>query len=489
MERLNLNSTLTSLKARYLVRFNGKGLHITDVILMILEKLFKYSFYVTTVRRVLIAPWGRPWRSYKDKKLSWERVTYILKKDNGEEVKYESLNTLPLLYREVKPDQIIVIVLDTALGSIPDSYGTLCEKVDEAYRDFISNYLRLNLEDKVRVIVAPGVGRISTEAGEARYVEFRGTLIDFFYFTLFELSKMLVELENESKVYLDISHGINFMPTLTYRALNEILGVLAFTKRISLEIYNSDPVQQGVDQAIIHVVERRDSVQPRISAHPLARGGNCMLLATNVNDCNLSREISEVARIDGRELTHLNVFLSSIINGLPLALYKFYPDSAEMFRRLERVLDTWKGKITCSEGRLVERRVRFTEDFMRYVRLWVAARSLALARKEEVSLDELKQMSKRIFWYYGQQKLLISRTLGEISRELEDQPSLGWMPLGQALGKTTGKFSADNFLAHAGLEYNVTEVSKREDGKVLLRYSEAERDNIENAGLNGLFES
>jgi len=102
-------------------------------------------------------------------------------------------------------------------------------------------------------------------------------------------------------VYLDISHGINFMPTLTYRALNEILGVLAHTRRISLEIYNSEPVNKGIDGAAIHLVERRNTVQPRISSHPLGKTGECRILENLTGNPELSREISNAARVDARE--------------------------------------------------------------------------------------------------------------------------------------------------------------------------------------------
>lgn len=178
------------------------------------------------MRRVLIAPWGKPWKTIRESSYSWEEVEYIFNDD-----RCRSRSTLPLLRKALNPDCTVVIVLDTALGLVPNNYDELTKEIGDAYKDFINN--QLGLRDDVKIIVAPGVGRFKTDDG---YVEFKGSLIDFYYIILHELSRILVELDDKAEVYIDISHGLNFMPTLTYRAVNEVLGVLAHTKKISLEV-------------------------------------------------------------------------------------------------------------------------------------------------------------------------------------------------------------------------------------------------------------
>jgi len=81
----------------------------------------------------------------------------------------------------------------------------------------------------------------------------------------------------------------------------------------------------------------------------------------------------------------------------------------------------------------------------------------------------------------------VSRTIREIESKLRNHHQLGWETLGKVLNENIGGFSEQNFLAHAGLEYNVTEICKSGDGEIMLRYREDRRQCIERASINGLF--
>jgi CRISPR-associated protein Csx1 len=279
------------------------------------------------------------------------------------------------------------------------------------------------------------------------------------------------------------------MPTLVYRALNEILGVLAYTKKIKFIVYNSEPYKEGVAKYQVHIIEERERIQPRLSAHPIGITGACNLLAINKEeDKDLSMRIYEVSRVKSDELRKLNAFLSSVVNGLPLALFTFYPDESNLLERLESVVNTWKQNIVCDE-KSVRRKLKFTDDFMRYVRLWLASRSMALRKKEEVSLEEIKNVNERLFRHYGLTSKLISRTLSDLEETLKEVNQFdNWKKLNEIIestGKEVGNFDPQNFLAHAGLEYNVTEIQYK--GNVLLRYKKEKINDVLNACKEGLF--
>jgi len=433
------------------------------------------------VQRVLVATWGRPWKSLLNNTFSWEVVDYVIR-DEGENFSGESRSTLPLLRDVLEPDLIVLVVLDTALSIVPNNYDELVRRVVDGYRKFIRDELKL--QSDVNFIVAPSVGRFESDGG---YVDFRGNLMDFYYYVLFVLSKMLVKLDDESMVYLDISHGINFMPTLTYRALNEVLGIIAYSRKVGLEVYNAEPVRGRGSISTIHLVERRRSVQPRISANPLGEVGVCQLLKIHSDNTDLVRKLSEHTKVETAEVRRLNAFLSAIVNGFPLALYTYYPDHGKMLGRLEKVVEIWRGQTVVQEGVSVNRNATFTEDFMRYSRVWTAAYVLNLSGKDEVDLRELKEVKDKLYSFYGHNKGLVSRGIHDVEEALKNLSQTGWLKLGSISGKTVGGFSPDNFLAHAGFEYNVTEICRTEDGRVLLRYDKNMRKEIEDACVKALF--
>ena len=418
------------------------------------------------MKSVLISPWGNP--------EFWKEVTYTFNNKG-----MLSRSTLSLLYEVLKPEKIVIIALDTLAKEPSRNYDNTVDEVKRKCSEFIKEKLRVNAD--CDIIVAPGVGSFN--------LSFEGNMSDFYFYTLFKLSRILVELDDNATVHLDTTHGINYMPTLVYRALNEILGVLAYTKKIKFIVYNSEPYKEGVAKYQVHIIEERERIQPRLSAHPIGITGACNLLAINKEeDKDLSMRIYEVSRVKSDELRKLNAFLSSVVNGLPLALFTFYPDESNLLERLESVVNTWKQNIVCDE-KSVRRKLKFTDDFMRYVRLWLASRSMALRKKEEVSLEEIKNVNERLFRHYGLASKLISRTLSDLEETLKEVNQFdNWKKLNEIIestGKEVGSFDPQNFLAHAGLEYNVTEIQYK--GNVLLRYKKEKINDVLNACKEGLF--
>jgi CRISPR-associated protein Csx1 len=414
------------------------------------------------VERILIAPWGVPER--------WEKVNYVI--EGHEE---SSRSSIKPLVSKLHPNRVILVVVDTAIGEEFEDYEDLCRKVEEYYKKFCEE---IQLPLTPEVIVAPGVG-------DFEKAKFEGEMTDFYHFASFELAKRLISAKGELDLILDLTHGVNFAPTLLYRSLHELLGVLAYTRKVQLRVYNAEPYRKGVKTLQIHLVESR-GVQPRLSAHLLGEEDGRAYLVKPVRKPPQGESMRAV-RIEAKETSELNAFLSSIANGLPLALLTFYPGK-ELEEKLKEACDLWRRSVEClKEEKIVRRRMRFTDDFMRCVRLWVAARSFGLGRREEASLEELKELSK-LFKSEGMKEALVSRTLAGLETRIGgSKKGIGeWTPLSELMeeGKSGG-FSPQNFLAHAGLEYNVTEV--RISGGVRLRYPESQRGKVLEACHQGLF--
>jgi len=120
---------------------------------------------------ILVHVIGNPWRRYPDS-YAWQEVKYSL--DEDIECRERSLRaeegvrartTIPILYKCIKPEHVILIVQDTILASQPrgESYSCVIETVESQIRRFledVSGDLYSEIRDKTRIIVAPGVGSL-----------------------------------------------------------------------------------------------------------------------------------------------------------------------------------------------------------------------------------------------------------------------------------------------------------------------------------------
>ncbi|MEM2465349.1 MAG: hypothetical protein QXL85_07045, partial [Candidatus Bathyarchaeia archaeon] len=79
----------------------------------------------------------------------------------------------------------------------------------------------------------------------------------------------------------------------------------------------------------------------------------------------------------------MNAFLRSVFNGLPLALYTFYPDVAELENTIEKIVEIWRENINVAlNGNevYVKRNLSFSGDFIKLTQIWLIAKTLNLSR-------------------------------------------------------------------------------------------------------------
>lgn len=431
------------------------------------------------MKRLLITTWG----DYS----SWSKASYVF---NSKEK--ESVSTLPILFDELKPDKVVIIIPESVIYEKFSSYDDLIQKVKEGCSNFISE--KLGISGEITIIVSPIVGNfiIKKNGKSLFYLQIDRDTKDFYNFILYNISKILsnilADLKDKSEVYLDISHGINFLPTLTYQVLIELLSLIAYTKSISFYVYNSEPYSRDIPELKLHIneIERREKMEPYLSSNPLGKSGNCRLLKVRDKDENLSKIISEISTI--RIYNEQNAFISSIVNGLPLVFYTFYPNHEEISNKLSCVVDKWKEThdlITNGQKFMVKSRLSFTEDFKIFVKIWFASIIFGLQRNAEAELKKIKEFINFVK-HDGLKYNLLSRTLGMDLEQIKDKCGYEWKKLGELITKTVGDFDPQNFLAHAGLEYNVTE-ARKEDYKIKLRYDMNYIKNIIYACIEGLF--
>jgi len=461
--------------------------------------------------RFLIATWGNPWRVFDErerrwKDFSWNPITYQLLKDSAHE-SVESRSSLRLLYEYIKADRNIIIVADTVAFKCEKKYEDLKRHVRSMYEDFIERELGLRSRD-FTIVVAPGVGRFNNG-------EFIGRAFDFYAIVFYELAKIFYEsiskLE-EIEIHLDLTHGINFMPVLTHKAVREIGEILALmSKNVRLVTYNSEPYVRGIERLNIHVIEdvraRPTPPQKLISRH--FRPLNIDVLGKDLDKRRFFEEVDNIlgsiegdgeglrlklSKLKSRLGSKLNALLGALVNGLPLVLYTFYVSHQDIYTALKQLVKLYEGNIdiecngTCEIK--VERKCYFTSDFISLVKILLVTKILSLLgveKKGEVSLEELDSLREKLFTYSKRLDIMISNDLNEIretigksnTRSLKD-----WRYLKDIFGG--GGFDVRNFLAHSGLECNITKV--KVNTSIKLKYDEEQYNVILNNSIRGLEE-
>ncbi len=481
---------------------------------------------MSDVIKLLIAPWGNP--------REWNPAKYVIR--NKEYLSKTS--TLPLL-EHVKPNALVVIALDTlaplVFGSQPKdikSYLDIVHGVEEEIRRRLDNFINEFVEDSrrneisideeairrvdKRIVIAPGAGTFyPRKDGEyANYpYRFEGPMIDFYNIVLYELSRiMLGYLTPESTVqlHLDLTHGINYMPTLTYRAVAHITSILALTHTTELHVYNAEPYPPGwrriksqeLPRLFIHLVERRD-VAPEVPIEwpedPNEWGPGRSL---DTDDQNLKAEINKILgekykliMLECDERVSLSAlcfdFTLAVRDGIPLLLVYTWNALSRgergqlLYNMIREIYDLWLKNIRVDSNALgvsIVRKVRFTKTFTTYVSVWFMHNVLSnIMSLEDVKFTEcsediaflvkLRYLDKLYEDLYSRLGLELSavvwREISNVKRDVKDYVDKKpgevcktklYSEIAKELGKQeklSPEFDLRNFIAHSGLLYNI----------------------------------
>lgn len=402
--------------------------------------------------KVLITPWGNPFE--------WKETTYVC--NDFERV---SVCTLPIIKEKVEPDVIIIIVLDTLANytknnPIPQRDFSKYDEVEEDVRErvnyFIENKLRYDPKD-MELVIAPGVGVFNN-------VRVEGNLLDFYHYIVFKLAELLPT--EDMTIYLDLTHGINFMPVLTYKAVTDLLSLASYTKNIRLVVLNSEPFPLGLPQEEVKKAKLKLRLVERNEVRPK-------------QNLNVLRD---------KNYDKWNAFISSIANGFPLVFATFYPKIEEVKIEIENRLKMFRDGISVN-GSTVVRENELCLDFKILSELYYLLRTLNTTfkdlPKQEVELKELKRISEILFnklprigiVVEEQIKFLEDRltTNGRPKRYVTMRAS-SFMPLSELIqsgglsGSDDGGRKVRNFIAHSGFEYNVTMVKVDNGGRLIFKY-------------------
>ncbi|HID18708.1 TPA: TIGR01897 family CRISPR-associated protein [Candidatus Bathyarchaeota archaeon] len=302
------------------------------------------------------------------------------------------------------------------------------------------------------------------------------------------------------EVYLDLTHGINYMSILTYRVVKEILEIFSIFDEVIFKAYNADPFSEFAEKLSINVIEDSKPTPTPFTekAHntklkPL-KGIN---LSPEESRKLFTEELKTSGKVKARELSAL---IGALYNGFPLALFRFYPEEKEILRKaVMEVLEVYEQyvRVSMEDGKLrVERRTKMDRDLKICAYSYVIATlldelKLVSRRETEVPLNELIRLREELFKFDERLKARISRDLfhdylkklDDLKEKVPDWPD--WIPFSKLEDKEECLPDPRNFHAHSGLEYCTVEVAKSGE-TFMVRYREDRIKNVANFCQAGL---
>jgi len=219
------------------------------------------------MKTLIISVWGNPktWEPVNytvEKKVDKENIEFY-------QAKSEYRSTLGALM-EAYDDAETLLLASSTLGTLSDK-KRYSEVVEEAY-NIIEEYLK-NLEycsepKKVSLKILPGIGKFKDNNVEKK---FKGR-IDCFRVASFICSYKKMTETKPDRIILDISHGINYMPVYTRTSV--YLALLGYIASINSKgewlVYNSEPKERGVKELELMLVEDLE-IKPEFALQSIYR--------------------------------------------------------------------------------------------------------------------------------------------------------------------------------------------------------------------------
>lgn len=420
----------------------------------------------------LIAVWGNP--------SGWKEVIYAF----GEKT-IKSNTSLRILQEIIEPDRTFIICLDT-LAERGGSYQEIKANAEEKIREFANKFGLTGYE----VLVAPGIGTFPNGT-------FQGDALDYYYYIIAKLSTILLEnTENTISLHLDLTHGINYSAILTYKALKEIIEIFSIFKNVKFKAYNADPSLPAVaDKLFINVIEDSQPAPTPLTekvypGKPLESTKN---LSSKRKEEIFKSELKNVLKIF-KEIDNLELsaFIGALYNGLPLALFRFYPKINKLREIIFEVLNSYEKYIKVRNQSKLEvmKDLKIGKVTKAYVFAYVIAvllkdLGLVTSKKKEVLLDEIENLKENLFKFDERFKTRIADDIHELKKKLKERKDINWEIYNSILDKSIGEPDVRNFLAHSGFERNITEI-KKEGRKIFLRYGENKIKTIKEFCQKGL---
>lgn len=406
--------------------------------------------------KILISTWGNP--------KGWEEVTYCYK-----ESRKRLKDVSPLIKEKEGIEKTIIVSIDTLSDEcVSCLLNSLYRDIKNLSYSLIQNFCREEIGyTPDRIIISYGVGEFNNS-------KFAGNAMDFYYSVFKELSFTFVEWldefnGNRIEIYLDISHGINFLPVLTYRALKEMLQILAYGFSIKFTVLNSDTYIRTArpDFLNINIIEK-SKILPKLTVYKIDKRPIEPYFGL------IDEEKGKIGKNLQSFDKNILYFLSSFMYALPVFVIRYLPDKEELKNKIKDIGDEFERNIEVKKVRKleVERKIEFTINFENLVKAYILSWLLnrkSIYKKDEVELEKIKKIKEEIWERnFPIESNRIDVEINVIKNLPYSKPK-DWKTYAEIIGKREeSNIDKRNFFAHAGFEHNIIKI-KIENQKIKLK--------------------
>ena len=431
--------------------------------------------------KVVVAPWGYPKK--------WNEVTYVYN-----ELTEKTKSSLSLIKKAENPDKIIIVCADT-LGDdcVYFFKNPHYNDIKNCAESLIFNFCQKELNNFTpeKIIVSYGFGEFTN-------TKFIGNAVDFYYHTLKELALIfadsLPEKNEKIEVIFDATHGINYTTILTYRALREILEILAYAYDVNLKVLNSDPLigrETKFDKLNINVIEE-SKILPKISVY---RSNEKPVREYHLLDDEtkgkigrgISTFISQISfNIDKNKIF---IFLGSFLYALPVFVLSYMMKTLELKDKIEKIAEEFENNIELNNSGKLEiiRKWEFRENFANLIKAYLVSSILekfGFNRLDDIPLSKIKDLKNIFYEKFPIESNRIDVEIGSEEKEkrgikgVKEKITNEYRPYFEIAGKEDRDLDKRVFFAHAGFSYNVIEL-KKENDEIYIRIYDKYRKKTE----------
>ena len=418
----------------------------------------------------IIAAWGNP--------KNWEFAEYEWRSKS-----IRTRSSTSALFSGLEDNAQVLIIcglsLMTELSGLPEevagkTYKSISSDISSNIKGWVT-WGRDNMEkddlsermfDSARIAVAPNKGTFAKDGAALLTLDIATDIFGSYVF--FQIVKFLEENDNPSQgdvdVYLDLTHGINYMSTITYDM--SILASAFYSsltgKKVHVEVLNSDPFQ--------HAVKGQESA-PKLNINHIGSldfdrklGIDHIIFTINTN---LQKFKASEKNLGDDELLKLIIALKySTENGF-ITLLDAMTDKIEtlyqqlkndMVEKLDNTIGGWV--LALENNRLsISPQVKLTTGIE-----WLAAYSLVRFISEVIrpsdgwrTFSEVRSITDG-YIRNAATKAIIRSEISNISGKLSEKYRELDFPIkaSEVLGKKEGDIEVRNLTAHGGLERNIT---------------------------------
>jgi CRISPR-associated protein Csx1 len=377
-------------------------------------------------------------------------------------------------------------------GSI--HYEELLRRAEDVLRSYARALLGDDVEARLRVVVLPGVGYYNG-------YRFEGFLENAKFVLMKELYEELSAYK-PSVVVLDITHGVNHMPTLTYNAVTILGRALYVTEELPKQVVtlNSDPVtpQSRCGDVRINVVDVMDMDKEGVTISDVLRSigkfEGAILNIQPQTDAAINEELRALNK-DKKRLSDLSEIYVELVGKaldygmiLYIATRLMHKDFGNfkslVHNKIAKVDDVIKRYVSVKyvDNVIVTRTYAVNSDLvlqyiatkiLEYINDHVNDENKGCRFKDGKDGYDLECLSKLIdslkVGDFAQTifKNEVANIMEKYGSDLVKEPTLLCRIMGHSDCKECSA-NKRNLIAHAGLEENVTYVY-RQDGKVLAK--------------------